>query len=140
MSNRPIGRSIAWALGLLASGLPFYLYFKRRQRGVVQHVDLGAHNLQQDGGGGLRPPLNGAKTNVGPGNGLEIGADAFLDFPHRVPGLAGPRPERGEIVFAQQVLSRGIHLARIERMILARVAGDFFQLSLTPGPEDDDER
>ena len=31
-------------------------------------------------------------------------------------------------------------LARIERMILARVAGDFFQLSLTPGPEDDDER
>jgi transposase len=31
-------------------------------------------------------------------------------------------------------------LARIERMILARVAGDFFQLSLPPGPEDDDER
>jgi hypothetical protein len=31
-------------------------------------------------------------------------------------------------------------LARIERMILARVAGDFFQLPLPPGPEDDDER
>jgi APA family basic amino acid/polyamine antiporter len=30
--ERPV--QAAWALGLLASGLPFYLYFKRRQRGA----------------------------------------------------------------------------------------------------------
>jgi hypothetical protein len=41
----------------------------------------------------------------------------------------------------QSALDYGLtDLARIERMILARVAGDFFQLSLAPGPEDDDER
>jgi Mu transposase, C-terminal domain/Homeodomain-like domain len=49
-----------------------------------------------------------------------------------------PRPPLLEAV--QCALDYGLtDLARIERMILARVAGDFFQLPLGPGPEDEDE-
>ena len=50
-------------------------------------------------------------------------------------------PREPLIEAVESALDYGLSdLARIERMILARVAGDFFQLPLASDREDDDER